>query len=514
VKAFRNISMAGKIVMCGDCFSAAPTESFAMEAVKNGALVVYAHMRENAGFPHLFPVLEAWMEGLTVGEAYQRQINALMALRGTSSDDLISHDVAANNSLLYVIIGDPTLQPLAKTTAAPPEPSPIEVHKIQASFEVNLPGPPFGVVVSRDQKWIFVSISGDGRTQHSGIAVMRNRDGQIELLRTVPMARSPSGIVLTHDGEMLIAAAQDYVVFFDTRRLENGDPSPAFQWVSDGPKAGSVYVNVTADDRTLFVSDESIHTITVIDLEKIRDLGRNSAANMQVINSPKGGSSAIVGRIPVGISPVALTFSNDGQWLFTTSEVAIPTWRWPRVLEREGAKSGEPKIPEGAVIVIDVAKARTDPANSVLARVPAGGSPVRLALSPDGSRLFVSARNSNAVMVFDTMELVRNPAHAEPLRIPVGTNPVPVILVNNGKLALVGNSNRYSANAAENSSLTVLDTSRIGTQENPVVGSVPCGAYPREFHLAPDGQTLYLTNFRSNTLQVIDVSRLATIINQ
>jgi hypothetical protein len=138
ISAFRDVIMTSKIVMCGDCFSAATEESgispatngldrqagqknaedFAMRAVENGAVVVYAHMRENFGFPHLFPVLEAWMNGLTVGEAYQRQINALIAFGDFSTDDLISLDVADVDSLLYVIIGDPALQPLVKM--APP----------------------------------------------------------------------------------------------------------------------------------------------------------------------------------------------------------------------------------------------------------------------------------------------------------------------------------------------------------------------------------------------------------
>jgi len=382
----------------------------------------------------------------------------------------------------------------------------------EASFEVVVPGPPFGVVVSKDQQWIFVSIAGHSRGAPGGIAVLRNRGGVIGLVRTVEMLRWPSGIVLTHDGDMLIAAAGDAVVFFDTKRLETGESAPAFQWISDSPKAGSVYVNVTADDKTLFVSDESVQAITVIDLDQIRSIGRNSAANLAAYNSHAGASAAIVGKIPVGISPVALTFSKDQRWLFTTSEVAPPAWKWPRVFERENGKPG--KVPEGAVIVVDVAKARTNPKESVVARVPAGGSPVRLALSPDGSRLFVTARNSNAVLVFDTVVLIKDPVRAVPIRIPVGTNPVPIVLVDNGSLALVGNSNRYSANAAKSSSLIVLDTSRIGTRETPTLGNIPCGAYPREFHLTADGRTLFLTNYLSDTLQVIDVGSLRAILSK
>jgi DNA-binding beta-propeller fold protein YncE len=311
---------------------------------------------------------------------------------------------------------------------------------------------------------------------------------------------------------MLIAAAGDAVVFLDTQRLETGQSDPAFQWVSDGPQAGSVYVNVTADDKTLFVSDEGIQTITVIDLDRIRSQGRDSSANLKRVNAQGGALAAIMGRIPVGIAPIALTLSKDQRWLFTTSEIAPPAWKWPLVLEPEGGRLGQEKVPEGAVIVIDVAKAKTNSNESVVARVPAGGSPVRLALSPDGSRLFVAARNSNAALVFDTTELIKSPDRARPTKVPVGTNPVPVILVADGKFALVGNSNRFSKNAAKKSALTVLDTSLIGTSRNPKAGDIPCGAFPREFHLTADGQTLFLTNFRSHTLQVIDVARLTEIL--
>jgi DNA-binding beta-propeller fold protein YncE len=384
-----------------------------------------------------------------------------------------------------------------------------------ASFQITLPGSPFGVVVSPDQSWVFVSLSSGRAGQGPGIAVLRNDHGHVELVRTVAMDHSPTGIVLTHSGDMLVAAADDSVVFFDTLRLETGASDPAFQWVSDGENAGCIYVNVTADDNTLFISDEAAARITVMDLKRIRLPGRDSAANLKRVNTPDGASAAIIGRIPAGRAPIALTFSKDQRWLFTTSEIAPADWGWPSVLKPEGINPAPGKVPEGAVIVIDVAKAKTNAADSVVARVPAGGSPVRLALSPDGSRLFVSARNSNAALVFDTGELIKDPKHAKPTKIPVGSSPVPIVVAADGKFVLVGNSDRFNANATTSSTLSVLDTSLIGTEHNPNVGRIPCcGAFPREFQLAGDEQTLYLTNFRSHTLQIMDVSRLMTILEK
>jgi DNA-binding beta-propeller fold protein YncE len=377
------------------------------------------------------------------------------------------------------------------------------------SYDISLPGHPFNVVVSPDGQWIFVSLSDGGQGK---IAVLQNQGGKIQVVHTTSLSSPPAGLVLTHKGDILIAAAGESVVFFDTHRLETGASDAAFQWLSDGPGAGSIFVNVTADDQTLFISDERIQAITVIDLAKIRLLDRDSAANLKSFNDNGGPVNAVIGKIPVGIAPVALTFSKDERWLFTTSEVAPPAWNWPRVLEREGGQPSQVKVPEGAVILVDVAKAKTDPKDSVVARVPAGGSPVRSTLSPDGDRLFVTARNSNAVLVFNTAELITNADNAKPIKIPVGTSPVPIVLVKDGKWALVGNSNRFSATAQNQSTLTVLDTSLIGTSNNPKLGEIACGAFPRAFHLSPDGQTVFLTNFRSGTLQVIDVHRLTEIL--
>jgi DNA-binding beta-propeller fold protein YncE len=163
--------------------------------------------------------------------------------------------------------------------------------------------------------------------------------------------------------------------------------------------------------------------------------------------------------------------------------------------------------PEGAVIVIDVTRAKTDPAHAVAARVPAGCSPVRLTSSPTGDRIYVSARNSNAVLEFDTAKLVSDGAHAMVGIAPVGDAPVPVMTVDKGRRLLVGNSNRF-AGQGDPESLTVLDTAKISQGLAAVQGIVPVGAFPREMAVSSDERTLFLTNFGSNSLQVLDIDQL------
>ena len=141
VEAFDRRSFANKVVLCGSCMSAAPDairlaarcasgptaprsspagSGMLMEAVERGAVVTYAHMRVNAGFPHLFPVLESLLRGETVGEAYQRLIDGLLTWTRLEPDDLVlaksdqDDEIAAmrRNQMLYVLVGDPALRPL------------------------------------------------------------------------------------------------------------------------------------------------------------------------------------------------------------------------------------------------------------------------------------------------------------------------------------------------------------------------------------------------------------------
>ncbi|MEC9096989.1 MAG: hypothetical protein VX776_10175 [Planctomycetota bacterium] len=129
---------SNRIVLTGSCFSAVPVKSdlprmssapggykvdarpaFAMEYLDRDAVVFFGHMRLSSGFPHLFPVLENWMQGETVGSAYQQLLNAIISMRGFRSGEFViptpvTQRNIRQNTLLYVIFGDPALQPLVE----------------------------------------------------------------------------------------------------------------------------------------------------------------------------------------------------------------------------------------------------------------------------------------------------------------------------------------------------------------------------------------------------------------
>jgi DNA-binding beta-propeller fold protein YncE len=360
---------------------------------------------------------------------------------------------------------------------------------------IPLPGHPFGVVSSRDASWVFVALMGGGGNGNgpsaNGVAVLRQVAGQFELKRVIPLQDGPAGLVLTHDGKTLIGAGGGSVVLLDTGRMTSGSGDPVIGKFSDGADS-AIYVNVTADDKILFVSDEGSRTITVIDLARVRSGGFDARA--------------VIGKIPVGEAPIALTLSPDGRWLYTTSEGALPDWGWPSTEKPEGRlDSNQPYAlePPGAVVVVNVAKARVDPAHSVVARVPAGGSPVRMTISSDGQRIYVTARGSNAVLVFDADKLISDSAHARLATVTVGSSPVPLALIQDGKTLVVGNSNRFGADAAKPQTLSVLDVAKMG-HGSATVGTIAAGAFPREMCVSADGRILFVSNFSSNSLEVVD----------
>lgn len=361
---------------------------------------------------------------------------------------------------------------------------------------IPLPGHPFSTISSKDGCWLFVSVTSTSPRSANGVAMLSRSQGRITLKKVIPVEASPTGMVMTHDGKLLIVADDDYVVFLDVMRMTTGRGDPILGYISDGDSSGSVYVNVTADDKFLFVSDENTATITVINLEKARAEGFKDSAK--------------VGKIPVGDAPIALTFSPDERWLYTTSQGAPKSYNWPIVCKPEGQDPATAKVqyPEGAIIVVDVTRAKTDPANSVVSKVPAGCSPVRMASSPKGDRVFVTARNSNALLAFDTTALRTDIEHARIGTVPVGTAPVGVAVASDGKLVFVSNSNRFSSNRTARQTLTVIEAANVGAGQTAILGSVPAGAFPREFGQSPDGQTLFVANYNSNELEVIDLKRL------
>lgn len=372
---------------------------------------------------------------------------------------------------------------------------------------VQTPGTPFTAIPSRDGCWVFVGLTDTGK-----IAAFRRDGGNLKLQYTVPLNEPPTDMVLTHDGQFLLAATGDSVTAVDVSTITGGTHRPSVYAIRGNQFDGTIHVNVTHDDSYLFVANEHGGTITVVNLKQARASGFRS--------------SGIVGNIPTAEAPIAVTLSPDDKLLYSTSELAsgplAEGWgcglcKHSLFVTNEVASGlltpgGAGCFTEGpgGIEVIDAARAEVDPTRSVLSLVPGGCEPVRLVLSDDGATAYVAARGENAVLAFDSERLVRDPSHALLSQVPAGAAPVG-LAISAGRL-IVASSNRFAASGAPQH-LTVLDSNwRTWGDRSIPKTEVEAGSFPREERLSPDGNTLYVTNFSSNQLEMIDLTRLPPLV--
>jgi len=368
-----------------------------------------------------------------------------------------------------------------------------------ARYDVAVPGNPASIALSANGRVAYVALSSANPASPNGVGVLKCSQGRYRLVRVVPLESDPFGIALTHDNQLLLVADDGFVAFLSAPAMLQGRTA-LVGYLKDDPgdiednDPGSVYVNVTPDDRYAFVSDENDASITVINLQKARRDGFSR--------------SAIVGKIPVGNAPVALTFSRDGRYLLTTSEVAPSAYDWPNTCHQEGvASSGAQPLPPGAIITIEVAKAETDPKNAVVGRARAGCSPVRLSLSPDGATAWVTNRESGTLIAFSTAQLISGSADPRLATIAVGSNPVPVAATRDGRYVLVGATNRFGSGGVAPGKLIVVDAAR-----KKLLGAISVGRFPRELAVGV-GDDVLLSNNRSDTITIFEAARLREVLS-
>jgi YVTN family beta-propeller protein len=139
----------------------------------------------------------------------------------------------------------------------------------------------------------------------------------------------------------------------------------------------------------------------------------------------------------------------------------------------------------GTVSVIDPAS------NTVIGTpIPVGIDPFGVAVTPDGSKVYVTNFYSNNVTVIATA------SNTVIATVAVGSDPFGVAVTPDGSKVYV--TNFYSNN------VTV-----IATASNTVIGTpITVGHHPSGVAVTPDGSKVYVTNYRSGTVSVI-----ATAIN-
>lgn len=284
----------------------------------------------------------------------------------------------------------------AATAAAP------VLHRVPTTM-TPVPGVPFGVVVTASGRWAFVSfpVAGSVDVFRVGTQAVPAPPRQL-----VP-AGQPLGETLTRNGRYLLAAdGRGGAGVISVSRAEQGRAGAPLGTLSSPKGIGAIEVTTSPDGRFAFVSLEDSTAIAVFNLQQALTKGF--------------GAEDFAGTIPVGFAPVGLAVSPDGRWLYATSELAASAQ----------AHVGGPG--PGTLSVINLHRAETDPAASVVATVTAGCSPVRVVTSADGRVIWVTARGSDRLLAFSASRLHTDPARALLASVEVGEAPVGLALVDRG----------------------------------------------------------------------------------
>lgn len=338
-----------------------------------------------------------------------------------------------------------------------------------------VPGSPFVALPSKDGAFLFVSVA---NRNGGGIIAFRDDSGKYVRAGFVSLRNDPAGAALTPDGRTLLVANGGGLALIDVKSLTSGSKSDV-RYIDDAG-AGMIAVAVDPDGAFAFASEERRAAVAVIDLER-------------------SGGPGIVGRVPVDVAPVGLAIDASTSTLYVTSEIAATG----RGLCRQG---DGPARPGGSLSAIDVSRARTDPVHARIARILIGCSPVRAVLSPKADVVWVTLRGDDSVVGYDAAKVRAGDVTAERARVRVGSAPVGIALAQDGAVAVVLNSARFSAGSS--STADVFSTAAALDGAHGTAGHFSVGSFPREITSSGDGARLFLTNYRSDSVQIIDVKRL------
>ena len=219
--------------------------------------------------------------------------------------------------------------------------------------------------------------------------------------------------------------------------------------------SGPVGVAVTPGGSKVYVANDGANTVSVIDTA----------------------SNTVIATIPGGIHPYGVAASPDGSKVYVTNEGGAITF----------------PAPPATVSVIDTA---TNTVTATITVGPLNADAPGVAVTPDGSKVYVTNEQSNSVSVIDTA------TNAVTATIPTG----PVCQGNNGcstsgpiGVAVSPDGSKvYVANAV--GTVSVIDTAT-----NTVTATIPVGSGPFGVAVSPDGSKVYVAN-GVGTVSVIDTA--------
>lgn len=375
--------------------------------------------------------------------------------------------------------------------------SPCDLRPQGGRVELPLPLHPLMVATFGRSCALLVTLSDGHEPAKGAIALLKPVQGKLAVGSVLNVPTEPVGMVLTADESVAAVAGGSRIYFVDIGELLAGQTGAILGVAEYDKGAGTVSLALSRDERVLFTSDEEAGTVTLIDFAAAR--------------ASRFATAPVLGRIPVDWAPTILKMTADGKHVLLPVEAVRRQFKPPILCA--GHPGGEAVNPVGAILSIQVAQASALPARLAPSRSYAGCSPVRMELSQDGRTAFVTNREENLLRVMDVSKILHGEPDAVVAKVPVGPAPIGVALVDNDRLALVSNSNRWASEQTPQT-VVVFDIAGDHRRKPVVLGKIPVGVFPRDLAVSRDGQTVIVSNFGSNSLTLLDVSKLRTLTSR
>ena len=231
---------------------------------------------------------------------------------------------------------------------------------------------------------------------------------------------------------------------------------------------------------------------------------------------------ACLGMLGSGAAPVSAT---GGDSLSVVTTVGVGSTPWGVAVSPDGSRVYVANYGDSSVSVINTAT------NTVVTTVSVGSYPWDLAMSPDGSRVYVVNYYADSVSVIATA------TNAVVATVGVGSYPQAVAVSPDGSRVYVANYGGDSVsviNTATNAVVATVSVGRrpsgvavspdgsrvyvpiedskvkvINTATNAVVATVGVGSYPYGVAVGPGGSPVYVTNSEAASVSVLGASASA-----
>lgn len=225
---------------------------------------------------------------------------------------------------------------------------------------------------------------------------------------------------------------------------------------------------------------------TVADSSYVLFVGLESEDAVAVVDP---GAGTLLKKIPVGISTEdiegvhALATSPDGRYYYLSIAHGWPYGSvWKMTTEKD----------------------------SLVARTNVGLFPATIALTPDGTWLFVANYNLHGDPALDTVSAVHTPTMTEVAQIPVCTKPHGMIASHDGRWIYASCTRDNVVRKISVASLSVVDSTNMLTAEDRAEGKV---CYPAGLALTPDDSKLFVACHKHGEIRVMSTDALGTVTN-